>query len=100
MKRFALMCLALLALLFVPQFMDTLPIFGEEVTVAFAAVDLSSEYAAPTIQALALAQTYDTERFTSHENAHVVAGSEIGPGIHPSIGQGFEILKEPTLTRT
>ena len=40
MKRFALMCLALLALLFVPQFTDTLPIFGEEVTVAFPAVDL------------------------------------------------------------
>ena len=94
MKRFALMCLALLALLFVPQFTDTLPIFGEEVTVAFAAVGLNLEVAAPTIQVPALAQTYDMERFTSREAAS--PESEIGPGVHFTIGQGFEILKEPT----
>ena len=88
----------LLALLFVPQFMDTLPIFGEEVTVAFAAVGLNLEFAAPTIQVPALSNAYDHfEGFTSREAA--TPESEIEPGIHPAIGQGFEILKEPRVSR-
>lgn len=100
MKRFASLCLALLlALLLMPQWTNMLPVPGEEVTVAFAAVDLGLEFAAPTIQVPALANAYDhLEGFTSREAT--MPESEIEPGVHSIFGHGFEILKEPTLNRT
>ena len=100
MKRFLSLCLALLlALLFVPQFTNLLPVPGGEVTVAFAAVDLILESAAPTIEVPALSTTNGMEGFTSRVIA-LTAESEIGPGVHPNISQGFDILKEPLVCGT
>lgn len=94
MKRFASLCLALLlALLFLPQFTNLVPAPGEEVTVAFAAVDLNLEAAAPTIQVAALSQAMELEGFTSREAT--MPESEIEPAVHPGLVGGFEILKEP-----